>query len=84
MKEINSLTHSCMHSLASFAILAFSGSAIFMMRATGAKLRMLASEAAAVLSVFLGVVCGGDAEECGDADDMAAAAGLRCSGTRRL
>jgi hypothetical protein len=43
MKEINSLTHSCMHSFASFAILAFSGSAVFMIRATGAKLRMLAS-----------------------------------------
>lgn len=43
MKEINSLTHSCMHSLASLAILAFSGSACFMMRATGAKFRMLAS-----------------------------------------
>jgi hypothetical protein len=34
MNEINSLTHSCMHSLASFAILAFSGSAVFMIRAT--------------------------------------------------
>lgn len=43
MKEMNSLTHSCMHSLASFAIFAFSGKAFFMMRATGAKLRMLAS-----------------------------------------
>ena len=43
MKEINSLTHSCMHSFASFAILALSGKAFFMMRATGAKLRMLAS-----------------------------------------
>lgn len=47
MNEMNSLTHSCMHSLASFAILAFSGSAVFMMRATGAKLRMLASDVAA-------------------------------------
>ena len=47
MKEMNSLTHSCMHSLASLAILAFSGNAVFMIRATGAKLRMLASEAAA-------------------------------------
>lgn len=44
MKEMNSLTHSCMHSLASLAILALSGRAIFMMRATGAKLRMLASD----------------------------------------
>ena len=43
MKEMNSLTHSCMHSFASLAILAFSGSAVFMIRATGAKLRMLAS-----------------------------------------
>ena len=43
MNEMNSLTHSCMHSFASLAILAFSGSAVFMMRATGAKLRMLAS-----------------------------------------
>lgn len=44
MNEMNSLTHSCMHSLASFAILAFSGRAVFMIRATGAKLRMLASD----------------------------------------
>lgn len=44
MNDINSLTHSCMHSLASFAILAFSGRAVFMIRATGAKLRMLASD----------------------------------------
>ena len=44
MKEMNSLTHSCMHSFASFAIFAFSGSAVFMIRATGAKLRMLASD----------------------------------------
>lgn len=44
MKLMNSLTHSCMHSLASFAIFAFSGNASFMIRATGAKLRMLASD----------------------------------------
>ena len=44
MKEMNSLTHSCMHSLASLAIFAFSGSAVFIIRATGAKLRMLASD----------------------------------------
>ena len=44
MNEMNSLTHSCMHSLASLAIFALSGRAIFMMRATGAKLRMLASD----------------------------------------
>ncbi len=43
MNEMNSLTHSCMHSLASLAIFAFSGSACFIMRATGAKFRMLAS-----------------------------------------
>lgn len=43
MKEMNSLTHSCIHSFASLAILALSGSAFFMIRATGAKLRMLAS-----------------------------------------
>ncbi len=44
MKEMNSLTHSCMHSFASFAILAFSGKAVFMIRATGAKFLILASE----------------------------------------
>lgn len=44
MKLMNSLTHSCMHSLASLAILALSGKAVFMIRATGAKLRMLASD----------------------------------------
>src|SRR6187402_2906555 len=44
MNEINSLTHSCMHSFASFAIFAFSGRAVFMIRATGAKLPMLASD----------------------------------------
>jgi hypothetical protein len=48
-----------------------------MMRATGAKLRMLASEAVALALVPLGVVCGGEDEECGDGDDMALAAGLR-------
>jgi hypothetical protein len=74
MKEMNSLTHSCMHSLASFAIFAFSGRAVFMMRATGAKLRMLASDAA--LLALLEPFTGGEADECGD-DDMAAAEG-RC------
>jgi len=44
MKEMNSLTHSCIHSLASLAILAFSGRAVFMIRATGAKFRILASD----------------------------------------
>lgn len=46
MNEMNSLTHSCMHSFASLAILAFSGKAVFIIRATGAKLRMLASDMA--------------------------------------
>ncbi len=46
MNEMNSLTHSCMHSLASLAILALSGRAVFIIRATGAKLRMLASDMA--------------------------------------
>lgn len=44
MNEMNSLTHSCMHSFASFAILAFSGNAVFMIRATGAKLRISVSD----------------------------------------
>lgn len=74
MKEMNSLTHSCMHSLASFAILAFSGRAIFMMRATGAKLRILASEAVPQAETFAWL-CGGDVEECGEGDDMTLAAG---------
>lgn len=43
MKEMNSLTHSCMHVLASLAILAFSGNAVFMIRATGRHLQTLAS-----------------------------------------
>jgi hypothetical protein len=34
MKEMNSDTHSCTHSLASLAILALSGKDFFMMRAT--------------------------------------------------
>jgi hypothetical protein len=75
MKEMNSLTHSCMHSFASFAIFAFSGRAIFMMRATGAKLRMLAS-AAAEFADF-GVVCGGEELDCGEAEDMARLQGGR-------
>ena len=48
INEINSLTHSCMHSFASFAILALSGRAFFIIRATGAKLRMLASSSSAL------------------------------------
>jgi hypothetical protein len=43
MKEMNSETHSCMHSFASLAIFAFSGKAVFMMRATGAKFPMSVS-----------------------------------------
>ncbi len=50
MNEMNSDTHSCIHSLASFAIFAFSGRADFMIRATGAKLRMLASESRLLLA----------------------------------
>ena len=46
MNEMNSLTHSCIHSLASLAIFAFSGKADFMIRATGAKFRILASDCA--------------------------------------
>jgi hypothetical protein len=46
-----------------------------MMRATGAKLRMLASAAAEVAD--LGVVCGGEELDCGDADDMARLQGGR-------
>lgn len=84
MNEMNSLTHSCMHSFASLAILAFSGSAIFMMRATGAKLRMLASEAR-LLFALLDEFCGGEADVCGEGDDMAldALQGSRFSGTQR-
>lgn len=43
-----------------------------MIRATGAKLRMLASDAAPLL-VFLEADCGGEVEECGE-DDMSLAA----------
>jgi hypothetical protein len=74
MNEMNSLTHSCMHSLASLAIFALSGNAIFMIRATGAKLRMLASEITSLLEL-LGVDCGGEREDCGEGDDMTLAAG---------
>jgi len=44
MNEINSLTHSCMHSFASLAIFAFSGRAVFIIRATGAKFRISVSD----------------------------------------
>ena len=66
MKEMNSLTHSCIHSLASFAILAFSGRAVFMIRATGAKLRMLASESSFLSSEARPVVFGDGDEEAWD------------------
>ena len=69
MNEMNSLTHSCMHSLASFAIFAFSGSAVFMIRATGAKLRMLASDKSSCFPDLEGrVVSGRGGDE--DASDM--------------
>jgi hypothetical protein len=71
MNEMNSLTHSCMHSLASLAILALSGSAIFMIRATGAKLRMLASDAVLLFAfVLFGVDNGGEMDEWGEEDDI--------------
>ena len=76
MNEMNSLTHSCMHSLASLAIFAFSGNAIFMIRATGAKFRMLASDTKPMFAPF-NLCCGGEDEDCGEADDMI----LRCKTT---
>jgi len=76
MNEMNSLTHSCMHSLASLAIFAFSGSAIFMIRATGAKFRMLASDTKLAFAPF-DLCCGGEDEDSGEADDMI----LRCKAT---
>ena len=52
MKEMNSLTHSCMHF---FRLLwrswRFRAVPVFMIRATGAKLRMLASEAVLLFAV---------------------------------
>jgi hypothetical protein len=64
MNEINSLTHSCIHSLASFAIFAFSGRAVFMILATGAKLRMLASDAPSPLPAL--PEARGVGEDCGE------------------
>lgn len=68
IKLMNSLTHSCMHSLASFAILAFSGKAIFMILATGAKLRMLASDPLSDFLLDLDVrrVCGSGEDDPSD------------------
>jgi hypothetical protein len=71
MKLINSDTHSCMHSLASLAIFAFSGRADFIILATGAKLRMLASESRLLGEVFA-ARCTGEDEEFGEVDDMIA------------
>jgi hypothetical protein len=56
MKDMNSETHSCMHSFASLAILAFSGKADFMILATGAKFCMLA---------------GVDEDDCGEDEGIA-------------
>jgi len=63
MNEMNSLTHSCMHSLASLAIFAFSGRAVFIILATGAKFRILASDAPSFFALDL------DEEAWGDDDD---------------
>jgi hypothetical protein len=82
MKEMNSLTHSCMHSLASLAILAFSGNAVFMIRATGAKLRMLASEAAAPCKGLL-VSCEAGGEGGAWSEDMMGAEWLKRGADQR-
>ena len=79
MNEMNSDTHSCMHSLASFAILAFSGSANFMIRATGAKFCMLASDCCnccfdALLDPGVAgdrLCCGGEEDDCGEEEGIA-------------
>jgi len=63
MNEMNSLTHSCMHSLASLAIFAFSGRAVFIILATGAKFRMLASDAASFFAFDLEEGAWGDDED---------------------
>jgi hypothetical protein len=65
-----------MHSFASLAIFAFSGSADFMILATGAKLRMLASESRLLDEPFEGR-CRGSEEEGEEVDDMIA----RCTPT---
>jgi len=67
MNEMNSETHSCMHSFASFAIFAFSGKAPFMIRATGAKLRILASLCSCLLALKR---CAVGESECGEDEDM--------------
>jgi hypothetical protein len=68
MNEMNSLTHSCIHSLASFAIFALSGNAVFIIRATGAKLRMLASGYPSFFPLFEVRFVSGDEEEAGEGD----------------
>lgn len=68
MKEMYSETHSCMHSFASFAIFAFSGNADFMILATGAKLRMLASESHLLDADWAD--CSGECGERVGVDDM--------------
>ena len=52
-----------------------------MIRATGAKLRMLASDTA--LLVLLDPFCGGEVDDCGDEDDMAAAAAAAAAAASR-
>jgi hypothetical protein len=76
IKEMNSETHSCMHSFASLAILAFSGKADFMILATGAKFCMLASVCKCALSALLKALddercAGGDEDDCGEDEGIA-------------
>ena len=73
---MNSETHSCMHSFASLAILAFSGRADFMILATGAKFCMLASVCKCALSALLKALdderwAGGDEDDCGEDEGIA-------------
>lgn len=65
MNEMNSLTHSCIHSFASLAILAFSGRAVFIILATGAKFLMLESSSRPleVFEALDGEVAGGDGDK---------------------
>ena len=60
MNDMNSLTHSCIHSFASFAIFALSGNAVFIIRATVARLSIKASGDA---RTFLFGGCVGEEEE---------------------
>ena len=69
MNEMNSLTHSCIHSLASLAIFAFSGSAVFMIRATGAKFWMLASDSSRSFTPWERC-CGRGGDDCGGERNM--------------